>query len=212
MTLTQWFRSYFFNPLTRALRSGRQQVPVLMIVLIIPLQRWILERRRYTTITGSFRPGLIDLGKWNYIAFAILAALLSLLTVGPMVILVLGSFMQRIGYFVLGFTLDHWRLVLTDPVFVKALRTTLTLALTAADAQTGEAAWIGAVVLTSTDPAIPAGTNFVVECQDWGEGANAVNDRTSDIMIVDDAWEAFTMPDLFLYGWSGGNVQMHVGK
>ena len=35
---------------------------LLMIVLIIPLQRWILERRRYTTITGSFRPGLIDLG------------------------------------------------------------------------------------------------------------------------------------------------------
>jgi ABC-type Fe3+ transport system permease subunit len=32
---------------------------LLMIALIIPLQRWILERRRYTTITGSFRPGLI---------------------------------------------------------------------------------------------------------------------------------------------------------
>ena len=107
-------------------------ITLLMIALIIPLQRWILERRRYTTITGSFRPGLIDLGKWNYIAFAILATLLVLLTIGPVVVLVLGSFMQRIGYFVLGFTLEHWRLVLTDPVFVKALRTTLTLALTAA--------------------------------------------------------------------------------
>ena len=103
-----------------------------MIVLIIPLQRWILERRRYTTITGNFRPGLIDLGRWNYIAFALLATVLALLTVGPLGILVLGSFMQRIGYFVLGFTLEHWRLVLTDPVFIKALRTTLTLALTAA--------------------------------------------------------------------------------
>ena len=107
-------------------------ITLLMIALIIPLQRWILERRRYTTITGSFRPGLIDLGKWNYIAFAILATLLVLLTIGPVVVLILGSFMQRIGYFVLGFTLEHWRLVLTDPVFVKALRTTLTLALTAA--------------------------------------------------------------------------------
>ena len=106
-------------------------ITLLMIALIIPLQRWILERRRYTTITGSFRPGLIDLGKWNYIAFAILATLLVLLTIGPVVVLILGSFMQRIGYFVLGFTLEHWRLVLTDPVFVKALRTTLTLALTA---------------------------------------------------------------------------------
>jgi iron(III) transport system permease protein len=105
---------------------------LLIIALIIPLQRWILERRRYTTITGSFRPGLIDLGVWNYVAFGALAVLLTLLTIGPLAILVLGSFMQRIGYFVLGYTLDHWRLVLTDPVFVKALKTTLTLAATAA--------------------------------------------------------------------------------
>jgi iron(III) transport system permease protein len=105
---------------------------LLIIALIIPLQRWILERRRYTTITGSFRPGLIDLGKWNYLSFGAIALLLALLTIGPMVILLLGSFMQRIGYFVLGFTLDHWRFVLSDPVFVKALRTTLILAASAA--------------------------------------------------------------------------------
>ncbi|MBM4296415.1 MAG: iron ABC transporter permease [Deltaproteobacteria bacterium] len=105
---------------------------LLMIALIIPLQRRILERRRYTTITGAFRPGLIDLGKWNYAAFVVIGLLLIFLTVGPLCILVLGSFMQRIGYFQLGFTVEHWRLILTDPVFVKALRTTLTLALTAA--------------------------------------------------------------------------------
>jgi iron(III) transport system permease protein len=105
---------------------------LLLIALIIPMQRWILERRRYTTITGSFRPGLIDLGKWNYVLLGLIAILLGLLTVGPLAILVLGSFMQRIGYFVLGFTLDHWRLVLTDPVFIKALRTTLVLAGSAA--------------------------------------------------------------------------------
>ena len=134
----------FFVYSTKIFALVRNQVPnygeatvlasltLLIIVLIIPLQRWILERRRYTTITGSFRPGLIDLGKWNYVALATLATLLVLLTIGPMVVLVLGSFMERIGYFVLGFTLEHWRLVLTDPVFVKALRTTLTLALTAA--------------------------------------------------------------------------------
>ncbi len=107
-------------------------ITLLMIAVIIPLQRWILERRRYTTITGSFRPGLIDLGKWNYGLFGLIAILLALLTAGPLAILVLGSFMQRIGYFVLGFTLDHWRLVLTDPVFIKALRTTVVLAGSAA--------------------------------------------------------------------------------
>ncbi len=105
---------------------------LLMIAMIIPLQRWILERRRYTTITGSFRPGLIDLRAWNYVAFGVIAALLMLLTIGPLAILVLGSFMERIGYFVLGFTFDHWRFVLNDPVFVKSLRTTLILATSAA--------------------------------------------------------------------------------
>jgi iron(III) transport system permease protein len=107
-------------------------VTLLMIAMIIPLQRWILERRRYTTITGGFRPGLIDLYAWNYVAFGAIAALLMLLTIGPLAILVLGSFMERIGYFVLGFTLDHWRFVLNDPVFVKSLRTTLILATSAA--------------------------------------------------------------------------------
>jgi iron(III) transport system permease protein len=107
-------------------------ITLLIIGLIIPVQRWILERRRYTTITGSFRPGLIDLGRWNYLAFGVIALLLMLLTVGPIVVLVLGSFMTRIGYFVLGFTLDHWKLVLHDPVFLNALRTTLVLSTTAA--------------------------------------------------------------------------------
>lgn len=134
----------FFVYSTKIFALIRNQVPnygeatvlasitLLMIALIIPLQRWILERRRYTTITGNFRPGLIDLRAWNYMAFTVIALLLIFLTVGPLAILVLGSFMQRIGYFVLGFTLDHWRLVLTDPVFVKALRTTLALAGSAA--------------------------------------------------------------------------------
>jgi iron(III) transport system permease protein len=134
----------FFVYSTKIFTLVRNQIPnygeatvlasltLLMIALIIPLQRWILERRRYTTITGSFRPGLIDFGRWNYLTFGAIALLLALLTVGPLAILVLGSFMQRIGYFVLGYTLDHWRFVLTDPVFVKALRTTLILAITAA--------------------------------------------------------------------------------
>lgn len=34
MTLTQWFRAYFFNPLTRALRSGKKPTPVWMVILI----------------------------------------------------------------------------------------------------------------------------------------------------------------------------------
>ncbi len=37
MTLTQWFRAYFFNPLTRALRSSKNPVPVWAVILITQL-------------------------------------------------------------------------------------------------------------------------------------------------------------------------------
>jgi len=64
--------------------------------------------------------------------FGWISFLILMLTIVPLAALVGGSFMDRIGYFVLGYTLDHWRLVLTDPVFFNALRTTLVLGLTAA--------------------------------------------------------------------------------
>ena len=107
-------------------------ITLIVIALIIPLQRWVLERRRYTTITGNFKPGLIDLGRWNYLLFGLIVLLLLLLTIIPGLMLVVGSFMTRIGYFVLGFTLDHWKLVLNDQLFLDAAQTTLILGLFAA--------------------------------------------------------------------------------
>lgn len=105
---------------------------LVMLALIIPLQRWILERRRYTTITGSFRPGLVDLGWGNYLALVVIGFVVFLLTICPMIVLVLGSFMTRMGYFALGFTTSHWRAVLSDSVFLGALGNTLILSATAA--------------------------------------------------------------------------------
>jgi alginate O-acetyltransferase complex protein AlgI len=42
MTLTQWFRAYFFNPVTRALRSGRKKLPVPVIIFITQLSTMVL--------------------------------------------------------------------------------------------------------------------------------------------------------------------------
>ena len=105
---------------------------LLVIALVIPLQRWITQRRRYTTLTGSFKPGLIDFGKWNYVLFAAIVLLLFVLSIGPLLVLCLGSIMQRIGYFELGYTLDHWREVLNNPLFLHAIQTTLIISTTAA--------------------------------------------------------------------------------
>jgi alginate O-acetyltransferase complex protein AlgI len=42
MTLTQWFRAYFFNPLTRSLRSGRKPLPIPIVIFITQLSTMIL--------------------------------------------------------------------------------------------------------------------------------------------------------------------------
>jgi D-alanyl-lipoteichoic acid acyltransferase DltB (MBOAT superfamily) len=42
MTLTQWFRSYFFNPLTRALRSGKPPAPAVLTILVAQISTMVL--------------------------------------------------------------------------------------------------------------------------------------------------------------------------
>lgn len=42
MTLTQWFRAYFFNPLTRALRSSHRPLPVTSIIFVTQISTMTL--------------------------------------------------------------------------------------------------------------------------------------------------------------------------
>lgn len=107
---------------------------LLIIAVIIPFQRWILSRREYTTLTGSYKPGLLDLGRWRWAVFGFLVLLHFVLTGVQIGSLVLGSFMTRSGYFQIDpiFSLEHWRFVFSESLFMTALRTTLTLATTTA--------------------------------------------------------------------------------
>ncbi len=107
---------------------------LLVVLLVIPVQRWVAHRRRYTTITGSFKPGLLDLGKWRLIIFAVFAVLLFSLTILPAATLVLGSFMNRAGYFTIDpvFSMKHWEFVFADNLFRQGIRTTLIISTAAA--------------------------------------------------------------------------------
>jgi D-alanyl-lipoteichoic acid acyltransferase DltB (MBOAT superfamily) len=42
MTLTQWFRSYYFNPVTRALRSSKWKLPSYLVILIMQTTTMVL--------------------------------------------------------------------------------------------------------------------------------------------------------------------------
>lgn len=107
---------------------------LVMIAAIIPIQRWVMQRRKYMTLSGSFKPGLIDIGPMKHVALFGIVILLVALTLLPTATLILQSFQVRAGYFNIdpAFTLDHWWEVLTDQVFLSALGTTLLLAFIAA--------------------------------------------------------------------------------
>ena len=122
-----------FEPPQYGQATALASLTLLLIVVIIPFQRWIITRRRYTTITGSFKRGLTDLGHWKWPAFMFVLSdhLISLFT---LLVMVGGSFMTRVGLFMLDpvFTTEHWRFVLNNELFYIGLRTTLALAFTTA--------------------------------------------------------------------------------
>ena len=107
---------------------------MLVIAFIIPLQRWIMGRRQYTTISGQFRPGLIDIGPWQIVANIFVIGVLLLLTVVPVVTLIGGSFMTRVGFFEAKplFTTYHWSEVIGNRFFIQALKNTFLLSMTTA--------------------------------------------------------------------------------
>jgi iron(III) transport system permease protein len=106
-------------------------VTLALIAVIIPIQRWILQRKSYSTITSKFKPGLIHLGAWQPVAFILVVLVIALLTVVPFTALLVSSFMNRAGFFRLGFTFNQWQTVISDPLFLRALGTTVILATTA---------------------------------------------------------------------------------
>jgi iron(III) transport system permease protein len=109
-------------------------ITLMIILAIIPLQRWLLSRRQYTTVSGNYKPGLVDLGKWQSVAFAFVCVVVALLTVVPVLTLLGGSFMTRAGFFQATptYTLAHWQTVLSDPIFFRAFKTTFILSMSTA--------------------------------------------------------------------------------
>ena len=58
MTLTKWFRSYFFNPLTRSLRSTRKPLPVPVIIFITQVATMVLIGLWHGVTMGFFLWGI----------------------------------------------------------------------------------------------------------------------------------------------------------
>ncbi|HKE64466.1 MAG TPA: ABC transporter permease subunit [Micromonosporaceae bacterium] len=109
-------------------------ITLLILAIVIPLQHWVVNRRYVTTVNSSYKPGLLDIGPWRFVALGFVSLLVLLVTVVPTFVVVLGSFMTRVGFFGIShvWTWRHWQYVFDSPDFYTALRTTLILAVTAA--------------------------------------------------------------------------------
>ncbi len=135
----------FYVYSTKIVDLARQEPPLVnqaaalgSIILIflaafIPLQRKLITRRQFTTVTGQFKPKLIDLGVWRYPATAFVGLVIFILDVVPLLSVLGGSFMTRFGFFNLPktWTLEYWRMALTDPRILQALHNTLIVAVSA---------------------------------------------------------------------------------
>jgi iron(III) transport system permease protein len=108
-------------------------VILIFLVAFIPIQRKLIARRQFTTVTGQFKPKIIELGAWRYPATMFVGLVLFILDVVPLLSVVGGSFMTRFGFFNLPktWTLEYWRMALTDPRILQGLHNTLIVAVSA---------------------------------------------------------------------------------
>lgn len=103
------------------------------LAVILPLifcQRRLGLRRQYTTLTGKLQTQPVRLGIWRVPVFLCVLTVVLFLTVVPLALVALASFMKLFGFFEIPdpYTFNHWLLVLKDSVFLNAVWNTLLMA------------------------------------------------------------------------------------
>jgi iron(III) transport system permease protein len=130
---------------------------VISVFLIYLYQRSTRHSEKFATVTGKgYRPRLIDLGIWKYLALFVLLSYFCLAVLLPILIMFWASlipFYQAPSFEAFSVvSLASYRDLLNDPEVLKAVRNTLWLMLGAATLTTLLAAAAAWVVLRSTFP------------------------------------------------------------
>ena len=127
---------------------------LVFLTAVIPLQRRLISRRQFTTVTGHFKPRIVDLGPWRYPATAFVALVVFILCFVPILSVLGGSFMTRFGFFHLPktWTTEYWRMAIGDPRLTNALQNTLIVAISAAVIGAALFSLIGYVIVRTKLP------------------------------------------------------------
>ncbi|MGE5643642.1 MAG: ABC transporter permease [Byssovorax cruenta] len=108
---------------------------LLFIVLLIWLHRILLRGREFTTVTGrSHLVETLPLGRWRWVTCGLSLLFIAVMIILPLATLIMGTFMELFGHFDLerSWTVRHWTGAFTDSVFLRSLKNTIVLGLTAA--------------------------------------------------------------------------------
>jgi len=130
--------SVYSTKMYQLLRGAPPDMPsatvlaTVILLLLVPLalvERWMSTRRSYTTVSGRQNLSVFKLRQWRWPAFILVATAVLMMTVIPIVFQAIGSLMTLFGFFDIDqvWTMDHWRRALTQPVFLRTLKNSLTI-------------------------------------------------------------------------------------
>jgi iron(III) transport system permease protein len=110
---------------------------MLVVALLLPfivLQQWQSKRASHETISGKYSAKVHNLGRLRWPMFSVISTLVLLMTVFPIAMVVMGTFMRLFGFFDLPnpWTLKNWQESLTDPRILGALKNTMVIGIGAA--------------------------------------------------------------------------------
>ena len=128
------YRQVFQEPPQYGTATAMSLLILVVLLPLVVLQQWLTQRRSHTTITSKHHSRLHDLGPWRWPAFGLVAGLIVIITVIPITLTIIGTFMKLFGSFEVAdpWTLRNWQSAITHPLFMNALRNTVVIGLVAA--------------------------------------------------------------------------------
>jgi len=121
-----------YEPPEYAPATALGSIFLIVLLLLVALQRRYIGQRLYRTVSGrGFSINEMTLGRWRWPIFSAVALIAFVVTVVPLIVLGMGTFMRAFGYFHIPrpWTLENWQRVLADPNLLKSMWNTIVVGL-----------------------------------------------------------------------------------
>jgi iron(III) transport system permease protein len=127
---TRIFRIAQREPPEYGVATALSMSVLLLMLPAIVFQQWYSTRRSFTTVSGKFSRRLTRLRRWRWPVFSVVLLMVLVMTVLPISLVLMGTFMSLFGYFNVAqvWTLRNWQVALSNPTVVHATVNTLIIA------------------------------------------------------------------------------------